>query len=314
MAKVLYTTSSVQKKVISIMADNSCKRTIVVAFVGDGAEEYIGDPKGINLICWPQPGSTNPKTLQYLIKKGVRLGFCDKLHMKIYSSNKHGTVLGSSNLTNNGLGGGNLREAGVYLAPDEFSLENALQGLKIRKPTKDDFEKLFIGYHKNIKETRVKKGVPSDNFGAYITSPFKEKFKIEVYDADNYKYSDEEIEAANLIGKNVPEESIECYKNDHKVGDWLLAIEVKNERVIKSISWMHIEAVVRLKEKSRYVYRALQLRSMRALHPPFMLTPKFKTALFSVCRNINVYEIASQAMKPASTLMLRKIEQAYRSM
>ena len=59
------------------MKDDTCKRVIVVAFVGIDAEEYLEKPEGIQLICWPQPGSTNPESLVRLEKLGVKIEFCD---------------------------------------------------------------------------------------------------------------------------------------------------------------------------------------------------------------------------------------------
>ncbi len=309
MTKILYTSNEIRKKVIEIMADYNCKRTVVVAFVGDGAEEYLGKPKGIRLICWPQPGSTNPKTLQLLLKKGVKLEFCDKLHMKIYHSAKHGTVISSSNLTTNGLGIGKLKEAGVFLSPGEFDLKKLLLDLRIRKPREEDFEKLFLAYHQN--RTNSKKPKQQEDFLHWLKNSYREKFKIAVFIEDEYEYATEEIEAANQIGAEEPVESFKCDKTDFRIGDWLLTIEVVNKTLTRNVSWMYIDAIVSISAKSDYKYRALQLRSTKTNQPPFVLTSKIKKAIYSVCEKIDPYKLQEQSTKPVSLNIIKKIEQKY---
>jgi len=312
MAKVLYTSAEVRKKVIDVMKNDKCKRTIVVAFVGDGAEAYLGKPKGINLICWPNPSSTNPKTLRSLIKKGVKLQFCDKLHMKIYSSEKEGTVITSANLTTNALGIGNLKEAGVYLRPDEFQIKNILDSIHPRTPKQEDFEKLDVGYQVNLKNGNSHKEADED-FLQWYTDPFRSKFKIAVYNITDEPYAKEETEEAMKVGYKVPEDSFHCDKDGFKVGDWIISIEVINTKMVKaSFDWMQVDAIVKVNEKTDLKYRALQLWKLKTKKPPFRLSRKLKDAIFSICNKIGIDELNDRSNSYVSEDTIRRIVNAYK--
>jgi hypothetical protein len=57
----------------------------MVAYVGDGAEDYLPSPKGIELICWDKEGSTNADTIRKLPNDyKVNIWFAKNLHAKIY--------------------------------------------------------------------------------------------------------------------------------------------------------------------------------------------------------------------------------------
>lgn len=75
---------------------------------GNGADAYIRNPKGVEILCWPKAGSTNPDALRDLINRGAIVKFVDDLHMKVYWSKK-GVVVTSANLSTNALGSGSLK-------------------------------------------------------------------------------------------------------------------------------------------------------------------------------------------------------------
>ena len=89
--KVLYTSSQVRHAIQDVFSAHG-KRVAITAFVGADAEAYLPNPEGIHLVCWPQPGSTNPDTLNELHRLGVRIEFADKLHMKVYWSSKGAVI------------------------------------------------------------------------------------------------------------------------------------------------------------------------------------------------------------------------------
>jgi len=302
MSKVLYTSSEIRNKVIEIMEDDSCKRTVVVAFVGDSAEHYLTNPNGMKLICWPKPGSTNPYELNRLKNKGVELLFCDNLHMKIYHSEKHGTVLGSANLSTNAIGNGRLMllEAGVYLKPAEFDLKKVLNQLNHRKPLKRDWNDLYDGFNRNMTFVKTNESQKTNSFVEWLSLPIQHKLKIAIYN-ELGDLSKEELEYG-------PENSIEGLKNYYRPGDTLLTIfSNKNDQLVPhSIEWQFVDRIIPTKGAD-FPYSALQDKPTRTYRFPFRLTPEFKTILAQECRKYGVNKLDCERHKYLSTAFLQRI-------
>ncbi len=111
--KVLYQSSDVRREIIKIFSHGGRRRVAIAAFVGDGAESYLPKPPGLEIICWPKAGGTNPNTLRRLTKRGAKIRFADRVHMKVYWADGYGAVITSANLSTNALGSGDLKEAGI---------------------------------------------------------------------------------------------------------------------------------------------------------------------------------------------------------
>ena len=99
MKRLLYTSADVRQAIIRLFRSSKGHRVAISAFVGDGAEAYLPKPKGLQLICWPKAGGTNPNVLRKLMKRGVEVFFADRLHMKTYWSEDRGAVVTSANLS-----------------------------------------------------------------------------------------------------------------------------------------------------------------------------------------------------------------------
>lgn len=106
--KMLMTSNDVRKELTTLMAPSKRRRVAISAFVGKGARDYIPKPRGVELICWPRAGGTNPQELRRLKRGGVKIGFANLLHMKLYWAAGRGTLVTSANLSTNALGAGNL--------------------------------------------------------------------------------------------------------------------------------------------------------------------------------------------------------------
>ncbi|WP_319780863.1 phospholipase D family protein [Maridesulfovibrio sp.] len=96
--------------------ENCAPVRIAVAFVGVDWNKYVDDWELKEIIVSPTEGS-NPKGIQSLVKElsWDNVHFLDKLHCKIYIG-EYSAVLGSSNLSWNGLSGIGLEEAAVELS------------------------------------------------------------------------------------------------------------------------------------------------------------------------------------------------------
>ena len=85
-------------------ADEIC---CVVAFWGRGADELFHSVdeeiiKKIKIVCNLTSGGTNPRIIEELRKKGLRVKHSSILHSKVYWTNR-GVVVGSANASANGL-------------------------------------------------------------------------------------------------------------------------------------------------------------------------------------------------------------------
>ena len=79
MPRILYTSGEVREAIVSLFEATSGRKVAISAFVGYGAEAYLGKIKGLELICWPKAGGTNPHALRKLISKGAKISFSDLL-------------------------------------------------------------------------------------------------------------------------------------------------------------------------------------------------------------------------------------------
>lgn len=96
---------------------------IAVAFLGADWDEYIVEPEKIEQIVISPTLGSNPKAILHLSEKigWDKIFFLDELHAKVYLG-QDSALVGSSNLTSNGLSGKTLREFAVVLkSSDELN-------------------------------------------------------------------------------------------------------------------------------------------------------------------------------------------------
>ncbi|MDQ7091719.1 MAG: phospholipase D family protein [Methylococcales bacterium] len=74
-----------------------------VAFVGEKALELIPKNCKVRMICNLESGATNPHTIKALFENDVEIKTSEKLHAKVYIGD-NSTIIGSANLSANGLG------------------------------------------------------------------------------------------------------------------------------------------------------------------------------------------------------------------
>jgi hypothetical protein len=76
----------------------------------------------MKLYCWPKAGSTIPAGIEALLNMGVDVHFVDNLHAKVFWSSGAGAVIGSANLSANGMDDNRLIEAAVQVPPGDPEL------------------------------------------------------------------------------------------------------------------------------------------------------------------------------------------------
>ncbi|GAA0719213.1 phospholipase D family protein [Dokdonella soli] len=102
---------------------------IAVAYVGSGWEQYVSAERLKEIVVSPTLGS-NPYAIEEMMRKD-KLGhenvyFLDNLHSKIYLGAR-AALVGSCNLSNNGMGDGGLFEMATLLTDQEIRTQLAMQ-------------------------------------------------------------------------------------------------------------------------------------------------------------------------------------------
>jgi phosphatidylserine/phosphatidylglycerophosphate/cardiolipin synthase-like enzyme len=95
---------------------------ICAAYVGQDCLDFIPFAKGITVYCSKEPGATSADGLDRLISRGATVYFVRNLHAKLYWTEGVGVVIGSSNLTSNGMDDDRLIECGVFI-PDSSAID-----------------------------------------------------------------------------------------------------------------------------------------------------------------------------------------------
>ncbi len=89
---------------ISTLFSGSDNIDCAVAFVGEKALEFIQDNHKVRMICNLESGATNPYTIQKLLdERNVDIRTNPRLHAKVFIGDNK-TIIGSANLSANGLG------------------------------------------------------------------------------------------------------------------------------------------------------------------------------------------------------------------
>lgn len=315
--KILYTSSDVRKTIIDILGKSKGRRVVITAFVGDGAEAYLPNPKGIELVCWLKAGGTNPEAIRKLIKNGVKVYFAEALHMKVYWTEDCGVVISSANLSMNALGSGNLREIGVLLPSAKFDINKVIQKIKPKKVDKkelDQLESAHRAYYKSNKVRREKVGAPS--FLEWADNSLRSEWRI--------GFSDGEAPTSLAVKKllrtqfNVsePNDFICCPKNTYQENDWILNFQIKNNAPIK-IDWMFVDFVTKMQKSdeaysTKYPYQAVQVwSSNRYPLPPFKIDARFKRALTIALKKFGVEKFKNADPYKPSKILIDLISKSY---
>jgi|CXWL01.1.fsa_nt_gi hypothetical protein len=125
---VLRNSNEIREAVWRLFSAPKARRVALVAYVGADAQEYLPYPAGIELICWDKEGSTDPDAVRTLRSLKVKVSFARNLHMKVFWVEKRGVIIGSANLSNNGLSDNGLHEVAVLLPANSVDIK----GLKAR--------------------------------------------------------------------------------------------------------------------------------------------------------------------------------------
>ena len=179
--KVLYTSNEVHKAIKGIFEQSKSapiRRVAVVAYLGVNAKSFLPSPKGLKIICNPEPGATEPESIRALIARGAEIKFSDKLHSKVYWSEK-GCIITSANVSYRALGSSNQKETGILIAAKEFDIDRLIQYVDPYEITQDAMDKLEVSTRKIKRATGTGRNSSSlRNYMTWYRSVYKESWKI----------------------------------------------------------------------------------------------------------------------------------------
>jgi hypothetical protein len=292
---ILYRSADVRNKIIGIFETSKSRRVAIVAFVGDGAETYIPNPKRVEVVCWPKAGGTNPEALRRLIEKGARVYFCDSLHMKVYWTRDRGAVITSANLSQNALGSGNLREVGIWLEPGQLDIDRILNSLNYRHVTTRDLHELDTAHREYHVRNKVGRGerrnVP---FPQWYDSAHRADWRLYWWSPFNIRLAKA---AGPILERNYGVSDAEDFgnttaKTDYPKNSWALCFTDGSGQLV-SFSWMYVDQVVRVEKSDKrayepdFPYQIIQVWPVkRYTLPPFSIDNKFRMAFRRAAREL----------------------------
>ncbi len=299
MAEILVGNEAIRNAVRDIMRSRDAKKIIVVAFVGAGAERYIlgrtGNANRLQVICWDKEGCTSPETIRTLRDRGVQVRFARNLHMKLYWAANRGAVIGSANLSNNGLGDNGLHELAVRVAASEVDIRGLLKSFESRAVTPALLADLF---RRTADYRRRNHGLgvfdetiaPPVTFEAWLVG-YQPAWKLFVYEEYYHKPPIALAEDPTIK----IQDSVDYWSGSswHTTpSEWLLHVDVNNWK----IKWGMADYQIPMTRKDPNwqpveTHYAIQTTRKPGI-PPFRLTSTFRSAVrqFVERESIQTYE------------------------
>jgi hypothetical protein len=295
--KILTTSKSLRKEILRLMAPGKTRRVAISAFVGDGAGAFLPQPDGVEIVCWPKAGGTNPWELQKLKGLGARIRFADSLHMKVYWAFGRGTVVTSANLSTNALGAGGLKEIGVLLDHKAVDIDALISSLNTREFNNADMQKLYKAHRTPMLPPGR---CEAADYLEWCTGAAPEKWKLGWWGGTtaDFAQSAKDLVKRNY-GKTEPRNFISCREDDYEEHDCVLQFCL-TEKGPSSAMWLHVDHVVKVSRTDRgvyerkYPYQAIQVHAEKIYQPPpFSITPRFRTAFRAACLAYGVERLKS---------------------
>lgn len=267
---------------------------VAVAFVGNNWKDYIVNPHDLTSIVISPTIGSNPKAIDEISKEigWDNVHFLDNLHSKIYIGHDQ-ALIGSCNLSDNGMGEGGLEEVAIILHDKHhlIQLNTLIDGYiemaKRMYPTEES-KKLRL---KELIQQRneMPRYCPPGEYGKQAVDlasyTYQSSHRIHIVWYINGKFSlnegvirsESEMPLPQSIEDYYSEYMQFCDKDQIKVDDWLLCWKCNNDsRPSGSVSWMYVDEVIENGcSDSDYPKLVGQLKKSIPT-PPFSLTKKSK--------------------------------------
>ncbi|HEC73708.1 MAG TPA: hypothetical protein ENI26_04950 [Methylophaga aminisulfidivorans] len=312
----LYKSGDVHKAIKEIFDPSASRRVAVVAYLGVDAEKFLPSPKGVRIICCPEPGATSPDAIRSLHKKEATIEFSDDLHAKVYWSDI-GCVITSANLSYRALGNPGQHEAGVLIDSGDYDIDKLI---KLAKPY-DISAKAMKTLVKNNRRilNSVKDKKKHNNTNEYLD--WYDSFQRDSWKMGWYTSSDMECsDAANIKAKddydvNTPKLITNVSKGQMTSHDWVLSFKINGNK-LTSFVWMYVDFVVDVNPKDKKAYeenyplQAIQVNpSKYYADRPFHITPKFRVAFNKAVNDYKAKNlIDNKSLVPQKSLLKKVAE------
>ena len=273
-----------------------CKpRQIAVAYIGIDWRAFIPDTSDLEAVIVSPTLGSNPKAILTL-EKAIgwnKLLFINELHAKIYLG-QESAVVGSANLTKNGLSGQSLIELCVKInsETDVRKIGNILDDLKKRAqdqyPTTETKKARIKELERIWNAAFVNEIFPppppppgeQDQFADFELLA-EDHFYVVWYQPADCEYSDE----VKALEKSVMVDDIHFAQPDKvEKNKWVLVWQITNSlKPHKSIHphWLYIHDIFEggiVEEGYEYPKCAIQRSDMRIPSPPFEITKELESA------------------------------------
>jgi hypothetical protein len=316
--KLLYNSKEVRAAIIDLFRKGKGRRVAISAFIGKGAESYLANPKGIEIVCWPKAGGTNPNAIRDLIALGAKVFFSDSLHMKIYWAEDQGCIISSANLSTNALGSGNLKECGIFLEAGNVEIDMILDQIDLRPVSHKEILKLDRLHKLFTTRQQYKHQVTSHSFLEWFRLPLRPSWNLFAFERKADAFSAKAISIANTqFGVPEPEGLVRLSKAEKRAcrqGDWNLLCGLKKERV--TLDWYFCDLLLRVPKTDKnydpsYPFEVVQLHPLRKYpSPPFRIDKPLRIAFQDAIRSMGQSK-AFMGNKPSAEF-LNEILQAYK--
>ncbi|MES9900426.1 MAG: phospholipase D family protein [Sedimenticola sp.] len=312
--RILYTSSDVHKAIKTVFDKKHQRRIAIVAYLGENAESFLPSPKGIKIICCPEPGATSPSSVRSLISRGAELQFSDDLHAKVYWS-EGGCVITSANISHRALGRTNQKETGVLIDSDNFDIDrliNEIEPYSISQKAMDRLEKQDKKLKRAIERRQKKKTVK--HFNDWYKSPYKEPWKIGWWSESDLLTAKSAIEKTKLeYSVAEPVGILNVSKSQVTRNDWLLCFEISGSNTRK-IEWMYVDFVVPVEAKDigayeeDYPFQAIQVHKLSQYpEPPFVLEKEFRAAFKKAAKEYGTNKIENSKRLVVPKSLINKV-------
>ncbi|MCX7890917.1 MAG: phospholipase D family protein [Burkholderiales bacterium] len=281
---VLRNSKQIREAVRYVLSDPNRRRVVMVAFVGKGAIGYLPNPAGIELVCWDKEGGTNPDAIRELQGHKVKVLFARSLHTKLYWAQGRGAVIGSANLSDNGLGDGRLVETAVRLPAEAVDIDALLAAVETEPASRErllDLDRRTNRFRaRNGRNDFLERKQPRTrrrSFGDWCREHNRKAWRLfafaEGFDAEQ----EEELERlADENGWGRPEWFWAAKDAHTRPNEWLLMVDLAKpaeSSKADSITWAIAEERVstrgsKVLRRRDTPYVAVQKRTIAELGPP----------------------------------------------
>jgi hypothetical protein len=286
--KVLYNSRQIRNAIRRIFLKGKGRRVALAAFVGEDAPAFLPNPKGIELVCWPNGAGTNPDAIRKLRKLKVKVMSSPRMHAKLYWSQGVGAVLASANLSKNALGEGNLQELGVLIPAEAIDIKALLKSIRPKKVTVRSLKQLDKDYDSHRKRNPKFVRTSRLNFVTWYKSEARRSWKLVCYEKGNAQVPPSlrpwlRTEGGAITDTQVISTPGGLYKDD----DWILCFTRAKNGKPKNLEWMYAHKVskVPINERNAFndgsAFQVIQVHPIRVYgSPPFNVRDsKLKAAL-----------------------------------